>query len=50
MLPESDRTGRAYDGPLPPEEFLVEPGDIGTSRGRALDAAVRRLGRQAGCR
>ncbi|WP_262698062.1 MULTISPECIES: hypothetical protein [Streptomyces] len=47
---EADRTGRAYDGPIPPdEEFLVEPKDIGTSRDRTLDAATRWLGKQPDC-
>ncbi|AEM86675.1 S41 family peptidase [Streptomyces violaceusniger] len=47
---EADRTGRTYDGPIPPdEEFLVEPKDIGTSRDRALDAAVHWLGKPPGC-
>lgn len=47
---EADRTGRTYDGPIPPdEEFLVEPKDIGTSRDRALEAATRWLGKQPDC-
>ncbi|WP_079151198.1 S41 family peptidase [Streptomyces sparsogenes] len=47
---EADRTGRTYDGPIPPdEEFLVEPKDIGTNRDRALAAATLWLGKQPGC-
>ncbi|GAA2327446.1 hypothetical protein [Streptomyces cuspidosporus] len=49
-MKDADRTGRTYDGPIPPdEEFLVESRDIGTSRDRALDAATHWLRQQPHC-
>ncbi|MBL1101518.1 peptidase S41 [Streptomyces sp. 205] len=49
-MKEADRTGRAYHGPIPPnEEFFVGRKDIGTSRDRALAAATRWLGKQPHC-
>ncbi|MFE9029109.1 S41 family peptidase [Streptomyces iakyrus] len=45
-----DRTGRAYDAPIPPDvDVFTELRTVGTSRDRVLEAAKEWLAEQPGC-
>ncbi|SBU96323.1 hypothetical protein YW5DRAFT_01345 [Streptomyces sp. Ncost-T6T-1] len=46
---DADRTGRAYDSPIPPDEEVVDNLGRGGSRDPVLDAATEWLAEQSSC-